>query len=451
MLPEPLTPPDPPRSQFHGLSFALALMNGLGILAALLGVLALGLLGGVSLLNPDSSAGAYTLGVLGWTSAAVAVLLLPGLVYAVRRLSGREKPAWSVSNPRKVLRFLIVLWPLLLGASLLAARSNFTAWLVLAPLQILVVGIPLWFFLEFGRRKLTGARPQQEWGVFSTGAVITMPLVFVLETITVIVVVSLAANAIWGQAALAEELNRLAVRITSSNYDPEVIQRALLPLLQKPAVLFTILMVSSGLVPLLEEFFKPLGMWALSNKKLSPAQGFNLGMISGAAFALLESLGYLAAPAGSDTPLMAMARVGSGLLHVTCSGLVGWGLAEAWTNGRYGRMVAAYFAAVALHGAWNLFGLLVGVVPFIDVTAGLVGFLRGLGVIAPYALGLMVLLLGGILFSMNLRLRREAAPAAITIETNEPVIPDPAATPAEEIPVPTGDTIKKEEYTDGTH
>ena len=52
--------------------------------------------------------------------------------------------------------------------------------------------------------------------------------------------------------------------------------------------------------------------------------------------------------------------------------------------------------------------MLVGLVPFIDVSAGLVGFLRGLGVIAPYALGVIGVGLFGFLMFMNRYLRRQS-------------------------------------------
>jgi len=399
--------PAPPRGRFHLLSFLLIVMNSLGVLGALLGILLLIVLGNLD--SPGTNPGQFALGGMVWAALAMLVLLLPGLVYGIRRLAGSDQPAFSIRNPRKVARIAVFIWPVLLLGAYFVSQNNDLAGAILSPMQILVIGIPIWFFLEVSRRSLPGGKAHQSWGVFSAGMVITMPIVFLVESILIVAVVVVAANAIMGQNALMEELNRLAMRLSSSNLDPDVISRALTPILRRPAVLATILLTASGLVPLVEEFFKPLGMWALGRKQLTPAQGFNLGMVSGAAFALLESLGYLSAVSGTDWVWTAAGRVGSGLLHITCSGLVGWGLAEAWRNRRYGRLALGYAAAVILHGLWNLFGMLVGLVPFIDVSAGLVGFLRGLGVIAPYALGVIGVGLFGILMSMNRYLRRQSA------------------------------------------
>ena len=448
-----IEPPAPSRGRFHLLSFLLVVMNGLGILGALLAVVLLIVLGGLN--NPGMDSGQFAMLGLVWATLAVLVLLLPGLVYAIRRLAGSEKPAFSIRNPRKVARIGVFIWPVLLLGAYFASQNNGLAGAILAPMQILVIGIPIWFFVELSRRELPGGKAHQAWGVFSAGMVVIMPLVFMVEVVLMVGVVAVAANAILGRETLLEELNRLLIRASSSNFDPEIISRAMTGIIRRPAVLATILLTSSGLIPLVEEFFKPLGMWVLSRKQLTPAQGFNLGMVSGAAFGLVESLGFLSSVSGTDWVLTAVGRVGSGLLHITCSGLVGWGLAEAWRNRRYGRLALSYAAAVFLHGLWNLFGMLVGLVPFIDVTAGLVGFLRGLGVIAPYALVTIALGLVGILMTMNYHLRRQSTLELAEVEPVFPGMPQPLVIPqVDEQPIapvePAVEPIEIKDNPDGT-
>ena len=289
--------PAPPRRRFHLLSFLLIVMNSLGILGALLTILLLIVLGSYD--SQGINSGEFAIGGLIWAALAMLVLLLPGLVYAIRRLAGSDKPAFSIRNPRKVARIMVFIWPVLMLAAYFVSQNNSLAGAILPPLQILVIGIPIWFFVEVSRRSLPDGKAHQSWGVLSAGMVVTMPLVFIVEIVLMVGVVALAANAIMGQDALMEELNRLAMRISSSNFDPETISRAMMRIIGRPAVLATILLTASGLIPLVEEFFKPLGMWALSRKQLTPAQGFNLGMVSGATFALLESLGYLSAVSGT--------------------------------------------------------------------------------------------------------------------------------------------------------
>ncbi len=100
------------------------------------------------------------------------------------------------------------------------------------------------------------------------------------------------------------------------------------PYLSNPAVIATILSYIALIVPLIEELLKPLAVWIFATKIESPAQGFAMGVLCGAAFALIESLN--ASADGTATwPFIVGIRAGTGLLHMTTSGLVGWGIVSA--------------------------------------------------------------------------------------------------------------------------
>jgi len=106
------------------------------------------------------------------------------------------------------------------------------------------------------------------------------------------------------------------------------------------------------IVPLIEELFKPLAVWLFGRKLTSPVQGFVLGMLSGAAFSIFESLNA-SADGSAAWAVIASARAGTGILHIVTSGLMGWGIASAFSEKRYGRLAACYGTAVLLHGVWN--------------------------------------------------------------------------------------------------
>jgi hypothetical protein len=40
-------------------------------------------------------------------------------------------------------------------------------------------------------------------------------------------------------------------------------------------------------------------------------------------------------------------------MHITASGIMGWGIASARLEKRYGRLAGAYLASVGIHGLWN--------------------------------------------------------------------------------------------------
>ncbi len=182
--------------------------------------------------------------------------------------------------------------------------------------------------------------------------------------------------------------------------------QALKPFLQSPWVLFGILSMTSVIIPIIEELIKPIWLWMFV-KELTPASGFFYGMLSGAAFALVESLGYLASPMGDGWSSLLLGRVGTGVLHVTVSGLVGWGLGSAWMERKYLQLGVAYFLAVFLHGLWNALGILMGWMEFIEPVNPLNIILIRLGTVAPFALIVLTACMIGILIIARKLLQRE--------------------------------------------
>jgi RsiW-degrading membrane proteinase PrsW (M82 family) len=301
-------------------------------------------------------------------------------------------------------------WPFAIGAGALISRTGTLDWLFLPPLQILAVGLPLWWLVEFGRRGLMDGGPQRSWGVLSAGLLVSPAVATVVELVAIGLVALVFVIWLASQPGAAQQMSLLAQRLSNAGSDPEVLLRILRPLAMTPSVLISIILVTSGLVPLIEELVKPLGLWVLVGKKLTPAQGFLFGLLSGAAFALLESLGTIASPSGQDWLPVILGRTGTGLLHTVSTGLMGWGLASTWQDGHYLRLAGTYLLAAGLHGLWNLFGVLLAL-PALFGTASVTGlaavFLR-LGEIAPYVLVVLAIMLFLILRGSNRRLRAES-------------------------------------------
>ncbi len=146
-------------------------------------------------------------------------------------------------------------------------------------------------------------------------------------------------------------------------------------------------------VPLIEELFKPLAVWIFASKIESPAQGFVMGLLSGAAFALIESLNAGGASAESWAVIVSV-RAGTSLLHITTSGLVGWGIASAFRERRILRLFAAYFSAVLIHGIWNLCAMGAG----FSIVGEFIGKPEWLYTVMPAMAGGMVVLAVGMFF-----------------------------------------------------
>jgi hypothetical protein len=175
--------------------------------------------------------------------------------------------------------------------------------------------------------------------------------------------------------------------------------------MQNPGVMAAVITGIALVIPMIEELFKPMALWFFIKSHWSPADGFVAGMISGAAFAAIETLTAVAsADAGSLLALVA-ARTGTSLLHVTTAGLTGWALTSTWLDGKYLRAALAYLLAVFLHGAWNFMAVAVGI-GNITQSVPLQSF-EILTSAAPYLMAVLAAGFIALLVMMNLHLRKQ--------------------------------------------
>ena len=347
-----------------------------------------------------------------WIIAAAFLLTLPSLISSIQRLSG--KPVRLI--PRGLFLAasiaLVLMAPLVLLGNHLSDSAN-GQWLF-GGINVLIVFIPLWWLLELGRLRLARENAQRQWGVSTFSFYITLPVVMVVELIILGIGLLLAEVWIVQQPEFAPLLRQLEQAFANGSFDLQDFSFDWLPLLQKPGVIIAIVIGASLVVPLIEELLKPLGVWALIKREITPAGGFIAGMICGASFALLESLFSLSAVSGEDWLFTVAGRAGTGLLHLTLSGFNGWALASSWKDAKNARVGLTYIITVLVHGAWNLFAMamgfsMVGEELQLDVDPAL-------SASAPWVLGALALVMLVGLIVMNLRLRRAAVvPPVVTV------------------------------------
>ena len=161
----------------------------------------------------------------------------------------------------------------------------------------------------------------------------------------------------------------------------------------------------------------PFGIVLVADRLASPAQGFALGLLSGAGFALAESLFATITPDDSWAAALSM-RAFSGSMHMLASGLVGWGIAYARLEKRYFRLFGLTVLAMLLHGFWNMGAVLTAagglramvVMPDVDIP----GTIMALG-----GAGLLFVLIGGTLIALLL-LNRKLRTAEPVSSSEEP-------------------------------
>lgn len=340
-------------------------------------------------------------------AALCGFLLLPASFFAFQRLAGRpQKQLLRLPGWLRPTLLIFALPILLLFGSWIYQQEQF-AWLILPPVHALAIGLPIMWFVYLAIRNLSSASPQRHWGVFSTGLVLAPALSFFVEILVGITL--LFAWSVWisTQPDLMRDLTNLAQRLEQARISPEEFLALLQPYIAQPAVIFAILGFFTLVVPLVEETIKPLGVWLLANRNLSPADGFAAGVLSGAGFALAESLAL--ASSGGDWALAVFTRIGTGTIHILASGLVGWALARAWGNGKYFQLGASYLLAVLIHSVWNLLSILLALsyVPDMISIMGESRLLSIQGELIPYLLGLLALIAFISLLAINRALNRQ--------------------------------------------
>lgn len=339
-------------------------------------------------------------------TALSSFLLLPSAWYALLRLMG--KPASGPGRLGRLTGFLtrpavlliLIVLVVLLGDYI--SRSEVLDWVGLPLLHGLAVGLPILFLAGLAWRGLPTGSPQRSWGVFASGLVLGPALTLVAEILAIFGLALIGVVYISLRPDLAQELVILGETIEQFQGTPEQLIAQISPYLSQPAVIFAVLSFTAGVIPLIEELFKPVGVWLLVGRRLTPAEGFTAGVISGAGFALFENLAFTST--GGEWTASVTLRMGTGLLHILTAGLTGWALALAWSHKRYLRLVVIFFCAVFLHAIWN--GLaLVTAASILTLPSGVNG--EALANQAAIGLALITFVSLGILIGLNRALRKD--------------------------------------------
>lgn len=385
---------------------------GLGVLSCLI---CFGLAGGLIFLGMRSSG--FTSGLnldptglfmLAGLLIAIGLLNIPSFILAYRVLNGKSVESSIKTDPFRLASLALISLPiwLVVGQTLVQTRL---ANILLPVFNVLALLIPIWWLVEFGRRKLPSGSPQRNWGLISAGLGLIPLLTILVEALVLIVVILVVFTLLGSDPVWMGKFNHLFLLFSQTENDPEFLASLIKDLLASPLVITTIFVIMGFLMPLIEEMFKPLALWSLRKHIQTPAEGFSAGLIAGACFALVESASIIAQiGAGADWSQMVVLRIATSLLHMTTSGLVGWGLISGWTRKKHGRTFLSILAATSIHGLWNSLVISLALVPVIGSLGGhssLLNFFSGLG---TYAYALLLIFLALFLYVMNRRLQRES-------------------------------------------
>ncbi len=343
----------------------------------------------------DAAAQMVTAFSFGFEGAA----LLLAAWFVLQKLLRREQAEALIHLPfagwQVAAVFGLVVTSVGIGAAVALTKVAWLAWLILPVLTLIVIVPPIWILLGFGARGIELGSRWRVFGIFGLSMTLAPLVMITLEAVLLAVGIILGAVfVVVTHPELVQELTGL-VSLLKIETDEEVILKSLAPYLSNPLLIAAAAGYVAVLVPLIEELFKPLAVWLFAWKLESPAQGLALGMLSGAAFALVESLN--ASGAGTESwAVVVSVRAGTSLLHIAASGLVGWGIASAFRERRILRLVAAYSSAVLIHGIWNACAVGVG----LSALGEFIGKPEWLFNLMPAALGGMCALAVGMFFAL---------------------------------------------------
>jgi hypothetical protein len=326
------------------------------------------------------------------------LLLIPLLIYSIRGLRGREIPEARFA-PIKFWQVAVIAagWLIIIIIGSVVNSIGNIGGLIVIPFFLLGIVIPIVALIWIAVSGLPTVSWRRLWAAFAIGMT-GSTLVAVLLEYSLVALAALAAGVV--AASNPEWLtifNQIRNQVTKSG-DVQALLISLAPYLANPLVLLLALAFASVIAPIIEESLKPAAVWLLGKRLQSPAEGFALGAVCGAGFAMLE--GSLAASGMSQLLGIGLAaRAASSLMHITASALMGWGIASARLEKRYWRLAGTFLISLGIHGVWNgsvvlaVFGSLrislQGVTP--DVL-GILLVVAGIGILGTMFIAITVLL-----------------------------------------------------------
>jgi hypothetical protein len=351
--------------------------------------------------------------LMAMTSVIGGLLMLPSAYYALWRLIDRPAVDSQAILRRLRLQWWILALPVVLLVGHSVASHPKIAWLGLPFLHPLAIGIPTVWLLYFAIRRLPLGSSQRMWGVFGSGLTLGPFLIFILESLVGLAFLVALVIYLYSLPGMMDKISHLST-LLEQGQSPETLIQDLRPVLNRPMVIFGVFFFAAVAVPVIEEALKPIGVWLLFGRKLTPAAGFAAGALSGAGYALIESLALTSS--GEEWSTLVLARTGTSVVHILTAGLTGWALALAWQKRRFWQLLLAYLCAVMIHGLWNGLTLMYS---FDLLTASqdsswMSTIVHAVGPGAPLALVLLAIGCFVTLVAINRSLRRTGAGKAPT-------------------------------------
>lgn len=356
-------------------------------------------------------------------SAFQALILIGAAFVSIQRFrqhSFAEQDS-SFSASAWQLGLSLILTSIILIAGYWIVEQEIANWLLLPILTLPAVVLPLFVLWGLGVRGIPLGTRWQSWNTFGLAMTLAPFILVFLEIFALLIILVLVVIVLMSQPEFATAIQRLVVQMDRIDPQSQAAQDLIAPYLLEPGVIVVSLTYFAMIVPLLEELFKPLGVWLFARKLTSPAQGFALGACSGAAYGLIETLGVSAQT--TDWAFLLLTRVGTGVLHITTSALMGAGIVYAIREHRYFHLLGSYAVSVSMHALWNTLAIFFAFSTIADYFE-LEHPLRNLKLPINITMAVFAVILCGILIGMN-RIMKAGLPQPAVSESPVPAVQSP--------------------------
>jgi len=349
-----------------------------------------------------------TTGVLSAFGLGMCALpFIPAGLFSLRRVQGKPILAAKI-RPMKAWQGIVILvvWAGVTFLSDFLFQRFKLGWLASAPSYLLAIGLPVFFLIWLGVGGLPVGSRNRLWSTLGIGLsagplLATLLELFLYAGALLAGLVALSFNPNW--TSVLQQLNGQLANATDINKIVDIVS----PYLMNPAIIVILFLTMAVFTPMIEEAVKPFTVWLVGKRLRSPAEGFALGVLSGAGFALIEALLASSSP-DQGWGVLLVARAGGSLMHTLGSGLMGWAIVSAYQGKRL-RLPLIYLISISIHGLWNSAAVLI-------ILGGVQGYLKTgsdstanlLTVIGVVLLGLLVVTIVPAMILINRKLRPPA-------------------------------------------
>lgn len=387
------------------------------VLIAALSIVALGFMSGcVSIVVGVIGPAADRLVTVTFAVSIMILTVVLGISIAWHAWRATQGYSSGAFQPRSI-------WLLGLGFVLALGTGQLILLLGLLPeitfplLHVAAAVLPALFIVALVGRGLGGTSSWRDVVLqIGSGAFVSGPLAFALEAVTIM---GLVITVLIGVVLRPGGQEMIQKMLTYLN-DPALLQdpTALTSVFMSPILVAAMFAVLAGLIPLIEEAVKTVGVGLMAYRQPTLSQAFLWGLAGGAGFSLVEGLLNTAGSVDSWAQVMLL-RVGATLLHCLTGALMGLAWHDVLTKRRWRYALGLYSASVAIHGTWNALTGALALISFRALGTNLAGgqeILAGAGAVA--ILGLLAALTGAMAFALRaLTLSvRKRSPAPIPSE-----------------------------------